>query len=344
MDRYFNKHEHKIYYDFTKLGQAVCVLGKTGIGKTWAVNNALRPAVHITPEILRSHQGTIDFLNKIHGTSLNVILDEYECVKELAGMSEIKKIPTNGLFVVISQIPVKFNFEIVTWEFPVYTPEEMRKIAPGVTDAIIKEARGDVRFILRSLEFNGDIPDLFQDTKEFITNLVSKKSTFNPVQLLGHSVQEPGNVASILHENYVDSDNIKYDKIMEHFSLADIFETRVYNGEWNLFAYYSLFGCVLPAVEIGHSLEKPIRPGSTWTKHQNMCMRAKRIAAMSRRVPNVKLSNNELLLLRDYAEQGNIDILKEYSITPSDLDVMNHLSPLRKVKPKVLSTLKKSLS
>jgi hypothetical protein len=307
------------------------------------VTRALEPAVYFTPEILRSHQGTIDFLNKIDGTGLHVILDDYESVKDLVGISEIKKAPTRGIFVIISQIPIKLDFDFVTYEFPSYSPDELRKIAPGVTDDAIREARGDLRYILRSIEFKGDSQDLFQDAKEFILSIVSTNTDVNPIKYLGHAVQEPGNVASILHENYPDSD-ADMAKIMEYFSEADILETRIYDGEWGLYPYYNMYGCILPALEIDHSLKEPLRPGSTWTKHQNMCMRNRRIATIARRMPGIRLTVVDMLVLRDYGEHGNIDILKEYNIEPSDIDVMNHLSPLRRIKPKIVAGIKKALA
>jgi hypothetical protein len=49
------------------------------------------------------------------------------------------------------------------------------------------------------------------------------------------------------------------------------------------------------------------------------------------------------MTLRDYAEAGNADILREYNLQPQDIDVLNHLSPLRKIKPKVVAMLKKQL-
>ena len=51
-----------------------------------------------------------------------------------------------------------------------------------------------------------------------------------------------------------------------------------------------------------------------------------------------------LLLLRDHAEAGNYEILREYGLQAQDVDVMSHLSPVRKLKPKTLSTIKKWLN
>ena len=160
---------------------------------------------------------------------------------------------------------------------------------------------------------------------------------------MGHPVQEPGNIASILHENYVDALNCRYEVVSDFFSQGDVLESRVYAGVWDLYPYYNIFSCVLPAIEIGHTLRLPLRPGSTWTKYQNMCMRTKRISAMSKRIPGKKLTIDELMLIRDIAESGNTGILREYGFLPQDLDVLNHLSPLRKIKVRNLAALKKSL-
>jgi len=179
--------------------------------------------------------------------------------------------------------------------------------------------------------------------RDFVTSLVSMYSNVRPVDHLGDPIQEPGNISSILHENYVDAKNCDYAKTAAIFSEADVFESRVYAGDWGLFSCYTIFGCIMPAMEIGHSLKPPLRPGSTWTKYQNACMRAKRIQAMSRRLPGKRLTLDELHQLREYAERGDAGPLKEYGLVPQDIDTLNHLSPLKKMKAKNLAELKKSL-
>ncbi len=344
MDRFLTKNVgQKNDFEFTKLGPAVCVLGKSGIGKTWTVTRALQPHVELTAEILRSRQTTVDFLSKIEGTETHVILDEYECVQDLIGLNEITKPPTNGIFCVVSQVPVKFSFEIVTWEFPVPTAETIRRIVPDATDQVIAMAKGDLRFVIRSLNFAGDAPDDFQGPREFVTDLVSVYSRSNPVDYIGQAVQEPGNVASILHENYVDSKTCDHALTADFFSSADLFETKVYAGDWELFPYYNVFGTILPAATIGHTLRPPLRPGSTWTKYQNMCMRTKRISLMASRTPGKTLTLDELLVLREYAEHGIYEPLRDYQFQKQDIDVLNHLSPLRKMKARTVAVIKKAL-
>jgi hypothetical protein len=343
MDRYLKKTRDNFEHEFAKFGPAVCVLGKTGIGKTWTVHNALDPCIELTAEILSSKQSTLSFLDKIRGTDIPVILDEYETVQDLVGLRELTGTPTNGLFVVVSQVPVKFDFEIHTYHFPVPSEEDIRRIVPGVSDEVLKKCRGDVRYAIQSLTIQSDEKDEFQGARDFIESLVLKTSNVNPVDYIGHSVHEPGNITAILHENYPDSRMCRPAEIMESLSEAMIFESKIYTGNWDLYPYYNFLGCVQPAVQIGHALRPPLRPGSVWTKHQSACARAKRLEALAQRVPGKRLSMDEILLLHTYAQKGDVAVLKEHGLTTQDLDVLNHLSPTRKIKPKDLAALKKSL-
>jgi hypothetical protein len=54
--------------------------------------------------------------------------------------------------------------------------------------------------------------------------------------------------------------------------------------------------------------------------------------------------HDELVFLRDFAEKEMVDILLDYNIKPQDIDVLNHMSPLRKIKAKTVSLLKKKLT
>ena len=338
------KNVQKSENDFPRV---VCLVGKSGIGKTWAAHKALGPnLVELTAEILRSHQDTNEFLEKIRGTEIPILLDEYETLSDLVGLRDLTEVPTTGQFIVTSQVVPKFDFEIEILEFPTKTFEEIKALCPGATDANIRASKGDLRWVFMSLEFSSDTRDDFNSPREFVTDLVSVWSKTNPAKFIGTPVCEPGNMASILNANYIDGPKNKLDfaLIADYFSQADVIEDTVFSGSWDLLPYFNLFGCILPAVAIGHTLKPPLKPGSTWTKYQNICMRNKKIKAMSHRVPRLDLDLDALLLLRDKAEAGDYELLKEYGIQPQDVDVMSHLSPLRKLKPKALSTIKKWLS
>jgi len=348
MDRFIKKRQPKRNGIFTDLGRCVCVLGKTGIGKTWAIRDTYgENFIELTADILRGKQSTIDFLERLKSTDTPVVLDEFETMCDLVGIREITEPPSKGQFIVVSQIPVdtKFEFQFVTYQFPVPTFDQMKTIAPGATDEIIHKAKGDIRQVIRSLTIKSDDQDAFMSTREFVSSLVAKGSTKNPVHYMHHHVQEPGNMVSILQENYPDARGADLPLIASYMSTAEIFEKKLYEGDWQLMPYYTLYGCILPAVEIGHRLNPDkMRPGSSWTKHQNMCMREKRLKLITSRIPYYHLDTDALMLLRDMAVAGNVDILREYKLEPKDIDVLNHLSPLRKLPPKTVQALKKVLT
>jgi hypothetical protein len=322
------------------LGPAVCVIGKSGIGKTWAVHKALDPCVELTADILKSKQDTIDFLNKINGTNIPVIIDEYECISDLVGIREIKKPPTNGLFVVISQIPVKFDFELAVYNFPVPDRATIKGMFPGASDDVIDKCAGDLRHVIQSLSFKSDDRNFFQTPREFLASIVSRRSDVNPMVYCGAPIQEPGNIAAVLHENYPDSKG-DMAKISEQLSFADVIETKVYEGDWSLLPYFNLWGCVMPAVEIKHTLSNKLRPGSTWTKYQNACMRSKKLRDVVSRVPRNTLCIDSLLLIRSEITKGDFDNFFHYGLTAGDLAIMNHLSPLHSLEAKTIASLKK---
>lgn len=348
MDRYLNKRPQILKQNFTELGQCVCIVGKSGIGKTWAVNQAFGGYyIELTAEILKSKQTTIDFLERIQTSPVPVVLDEYESVSDLVGVREIIKPPSKGQFIIVTQVPLdhKFPFEIKTYEFPVPTVEKMKELFPDAPESLMIESRGDLRYVIRGQMFDTGKPDEFKSPREFVTDLVSKYTKINPVKYLGHPVQEPGNMVSILQENYLDAKGIDVTKVADLLSDASLIENKMYeDGRWDLMHYYNLLGCVAPAAAIGHRLDPAkMRPGQIWTKHQNMCMRAKKLSSFSNRNHNLKLDHQALLLLRDYAEKGNLELLREYKFDTKDIDVLNHISPLRKLGPKLVAAIKKAL-
>jgi len=72
-------------------------------------------------------------------------------------------------------------------------------------------------------------------------------------------------------------------------------------------------------------------------------MRKKKIQKISEKVAFIKTDIDSLLLLRKYAEKGQYNLLSEYKIEAKDVDVLNHLSPLVKLKPKEIQEIKKNI-
>jgi len=89
--------------------------------------------------------------------------------------------------------------------------------------------------------------------------------------------------------------------------------------------------------------EESLRPGSSWTKFNNFKMRSKKFAAMSRKIP---LDVDAVNLLGTYCINDDpqaVDRLRAYGLESGDLDVMNHLMLIKKMKPKQLQAFKKKL-
>jgi hypothetical protein len=339
MDRFIKKPKNIN----AKISQCTCILGKTGIGKTWQAMQILNnvPFVELTPDILKNKQATVDFLDKLEGTEVSVLLDEFESVSELVGIREITKPPSFGYFIVTSQIQVKFDFEINIWELPVPTPEIIKGIFPNASDDLIAKSGGDLRYVIQGLDFLSDPKDMFPGSKELVTMLISNTSIVNPIDCIDMHIDEPGNIMSIIQENYPDSSCGRLEVIAEQLSIADVFDTKIYEGSWELLPYYPIIGCVMPCHEINHGVPPgDIRPGSSWTKYQNMCMRKKKIKSMISRVPGTRLTYEALLLLKQYEDPK---LLADYGFEPSDVDVLNHIGQT-KLKAKTVSKLKKWLT
>jgi hypothetical protein len=162
----------------------------------------------------------------------------------------------------------------------------------------------------------------------------------------GKTIHEHGYTWDIVHENYTDSENADLVFVTECMSQADVLDTEIYKGNWDLIPFFSSISTVAPALQINHSLDRSkIRSGSAWTKFGNYKMRHMKYVSMSNRC-QYKVDVDSLMLLKLYCQcdrEKALDICKEYKIGSSDMDVINHLALLNKLKPKELQSIKKSL-
>ena len=96
---------------------------------------------------------------------------------------------------------------------------------------------------------------------------------------------------------------------------------------------------------INHTIKAPLRSGSAWTKFGNYKMRHLKYMSMSKR-SNYKLDIDTVMLIKLYCQtdkQKALEIFREYNLNSSDLDVINHLAIINKLKPKEVQSLKKFL-
>jgi len=134
-------------------------------------------------------------------------------------------------------------------------------------------------------------------------------------------IAERGFMYALIHENHKTSDV----HVLESLSNADIFDTYIYkNSDWAYTNYFVSEGLVRPARIIEPMDHIDLVPGSLWTKHQNMCMRRKRLKALYQK----GFTLDHLPLLRDHLNAGTIDQRLEVQ----DIDILNHVCKIKRVQ------------
>ena len=131
---------------------------------------------------------------------------------------------------------------------------------------------------------------------------------------------------------------------MDYISHSDSLDGKLYGGNWALTPFFCTESIIAPAMFIKQSLRyETLRPGSSWTKYNNFRMRQGKLQSIQSRTG---MTSEHLMLLRDYCIHDvdrAYEIIVRYKLEPSDLDIINHLAMLTKIKPKILQKLKTRL-
>jgi len=201
------------------------------------------------------------------------------------------------------------------------------------------KCQGNIRNFYDYMNFS-DEKDIFKTSKDIVIDILCRKGNgFDTSQ----TVHEHGHVVDVIHGNYLHSKDTNVVPIADSLSLADIYDSAMYKGEWNYMQYYVSCGMAVPKYNLGESLKpENIQPGSTWTKYGNYKMRHNKLKIIQGR-HTTKLGVEELGLIRKYAIAGDLDPLIEYKLTPLDFDIMNHLALGNKLKPSEVAKVKKKL-
>jgi len=289
MDRFLKTPPVKKQSQDFSSADVICIWGPEGIGKTWLAEKT--GGVHLTEDILRSKQSTLEFLARMRSSEQAVIMDDFESLKDLVGVRELSGSPSRAQMFITSRSPVKLSFPVMNHEYPIPPPEKIIKIINFLkpdTDQkklckLAEEAKGSVRYVLQELEFCSDQRDFFQEPRRdlevlFCKGVEGKRPTLS-------SIHEHGYTWAMVQENYPDGNLSTQDiaEIAQDMTDVDIIDEKMYREQsWNLLPYFAAGAIFKPALKIGKTLKK-LRPGSMWTKFQNECMKRKKVEALKRK-------------------------------------------------------------
>ncbi len=326
---------------YIKEGKNVFICGATGVGKSFILKEALEGLNSV--ELLAEHMKSKSlFLPFIRPSTKHVYIDDYDPVFKpiVENVSDGNRISRGSLLITATNMCMYPNFETVF--IPKHKPEVLLSLVDEITtqiEASAAKCNGNIRTFFSYAE-GYDLMDDFKTPKEFIADVLCDP---NPIQI-HDSISEHGHVWDIFQENYLSSAGVDIERITTSFSDADFYDTHIYSrGVWSLMPYFVLHALTIPKHSLGEPLERDkIRPGSCWTKLGNYKMRKQKFEEIKKK-SRLGLGVEELCLLKNYAEKGNLSQLIDYKITPQDFDVINHLAVGNNLKSRDVTKVKKAL-
>jgi energy-coupling factor transporter ATP-binding protein EcfA2 len=349
-----NQVVHDIVKNIVETNEIICLYGDSGVGKTHLVTHIMkgRNWVDLGYEFIKNS----DFMDRLKSSECHVVIDDLESDSHLT-KDIFDTIRTGGKLSLGSLIIVARNLNKVDFcngvhfdHIDVPTMVTLgRKSFPKETlrrlEFLAEDSQGNVRNFLYSIQFS-DKRDIFKTPRDFITDLLCEGSNVNPLEYFGKSIPEHGYIWDIVHENYVDSSRSNLVFMSECMSQSDILDTEIYKGNWSLIPLFSTISTVMPAFQMNHTLGRAtLRSGSAWTKFGNFKMRDMKVRSMSNRC-GYKIDFDAAMVIKSYVQHDKekaIDLCKFYKLGSPDMDVINHLAVVNKLKPKELQSIKKSL-
>ncbi len=348
-----NQTVYDIILNIVNTNETVCLYGDSGVGKTYLVEQIMKNRNHVelTHELIK----VPEYMERLKSSSCHVIIDDIESdshvVKDIFESIKAGQKISKGSLIIIARNIGKIDFcnsvycdhidnpTMVTIARQKFPKEPLRRL-----ERLATEALGNMRNFLYSINFSGT-RDIFRTPKDFVCDLLCE-SNVNISDYFGTSITEHGYTWDIVHENYPDSNVANIEYISECMSQADVLDTEIYKGSWELIPVFSTVSTIMPACQLKHSLDRSsIRSGSAWTKYGNYKMRDMKYRSMSNRT-NYKFDVDKLMLIKKYIQVDRakaLEICKEYKLVSSDMDIINHLALINKLKTKELQTIKKSL-
>lgn len=313
--------------------------GPPGTGKTTFFKNI--PHIPFDHDILKSKEKTIDFLQRMNYSKLPLVLDDFELVETLTGISELKG-RKNYPFYIISNEKIGTVPDCIYYEHipNIESFAESIGIKPCEVQKRLEKTNGNMTTVKLDHLFFDSERDTRYCPKSYVSTLLTLGENKTSTEFLDRVMFEHGNTLGIIHENYLDYSNScgTLADIANSFSIADMIDKDIYSEiSWHLVTYFNVSSCLIPATLIkkeGSNIKKKkeLRPGSIWTKYSNACMK-------SNRLKRLKVSRDCIDLCIKYINIEGLNI----SFDSYDLDTLNQLSLLEKIKPKILTKLKAEL-
>lgn len=329
--------------------ETVFLHGPSGVGKTYLVQRLLEheKCIYVDLDSFKSRQALTDFFVSVRSSDSHIVIDDFD-VK--AGDILTQGVGGRGATIVVSRDPVSANsialaplsvdtlVTIGAAKFTNCDPDKIRQCA--------ERSHGNIRNFFDYVEDSG-YKDTFLEPKALISDLLCKDVS-GLGHLIGNSIDEHGYTWGIVHDNYPDATAIglpELEEIADCMSMADVVDTKMFNGDWEHSKLFSLYAVLKPVSLIQCSLDAyRLRPGSSWTKYNNFKMRQSRVCDIRNRTG---LDTESLSTLKEYCihdKDTALNLLKSYNIQSSDVDIMNHLALVNKMKTRTVTQLKKFLS
>ena len=344
----------------------LCLQGDSGTGKTFLVLDILLKnntnVFEITCDHIRSKSHIVDVLDRLRFSSCHVVIDDIDVdtygFREIADRLGQGLSLSRGSLIILTRTDIKIQGceaaelaklsvnELVNFGRIRCPNRQLKDLVE-----LAKKAMGNIRNFVSSLEFAEEEKDVFKTPKNLVYDMLCRAPKYpeHASNYIGKSIEDHGYSWGIIHENYPDAVDIdtSYVDIAEWMSVADMIDTVMYDGNWDFTPIFSLYGIVMPALKINHSLERDaMRPGSAWTKYGNYKMRYSRYKSIYIRNSRFKMDLDAIKLVHSYCVRdgiGAVPLLENCKITAADMDTINHLSLVTKLKPKALGVIKKKL-
>lgn len=332
----------------------VCVYGSVGVGKTTLVNHVIKDkrVIHLTRDMIPTKDLLVSFVERVGNERIHLVFDDFDKTYSyvIDYLKSHKRLSKGSLILITSSI-AKIDF----CECLLVNPLSFENLLTlgakesSLSDEEIRihamKSNGDLRQFKSRLKYNSQ-NDTFKTPKTLMCDLLHHKE--NPMNLVGKWLEEYGFSCSMIHENYIDQSSL--DNIVdssESLSLADTYDTEIYKGDWDMLQYYTPAAIIKPVLNLDIPKKSCyIRNGSMWSKFSNQCMRHNKFMDMVHNAKPHTLDVSALNCLHNICRHDMElfhALIKDYNITRTGIDVMNHISLQNKLKPSAVTKIKNAL-